>query len=681
MIYLQTITKTTSQAIGSIRQFSAVDNAVTLFMQAIDAVSRRVYGPLFDENSLKTYKQIQREEELARMKASVAKDSACHNFCTVTALFIDETAKQIFAENLNLLPRKFEDWTHFKICLGLPYYTGYLVEYAYIQMQRRQDVRGDLLESTTGKSLQRLYGRCRLKIADSLLDKAVVEVFVSFEHALWKLCLWAKSLESEDKTRKPIPRLVSSILHSLAPLLSSQTSTLESFKAQAKIDPLSREEQLICCIVDCKRKNLLPPNLPDPDSVRLDVANLHQELDKALHNYLKNVIDKLLDKHVSLKGVSKVLYTLEGKHFLKETVTSLLVESVFEQILDPDQFAILLLSGARIETMPIEKQGFGPQGPKFIWTHGKAILDYMQKPKANPAIAIKAYEDLKLRYNPRSRRQIQGRLETKKQLKSLVSGIIRKLFDKRPKDRSGSNGITTESLRKAVGDLPYVGPITKGLRFGFNAAYFSVQYFLSEAEKEEGFWLWLTKELSGDPLFDHIAEKIVELLYHPVYRIAILQALHTIIEKEVSEKEDPNAGTNIRHNFKTVATFLFSHIAPPSMQQSVGKWATHFTGDKAFQAFAEKITTPPEEPVLEKRLPLIQSIVEEYLLYVRLTQTMRKKGVEFEGDAKFWEFYIREYLNKHMAQNKEKEDAREKKVQFLASCAPDALVYVLTQPP
>ncbi len=173
----------------------------------------------------------------------------------------------------------------------------------------------------------------------------------------------------------------------------------------------------------------------------------------------------------------------------------------------------------------------------------------------------------------------------------------------------------------------------------------------------------------------------MELIYHPAWRIFLLQALHTTIEEEVFDKKTKTTEREVQQNFETIAHFFFSHLAPPSMQQTVGNWATYFTGEQAFQKFKAAVTRRPQESMLEKRLPLIQSVVEEYLLYVRLTRIMRNLGVEVEGDSKFWEFYIREYLNKYVALHPNTENAREECVRYLVSCEGSTLIAALSELP
>lgn len=88
-----------------------------------------------------------------------------------------------------------------------------------------------------------------------------------------------------------------------------------------------------------------------------------------------------------------------------------------------------------------------------------------------------------------------------------------------------------------------------------------------------------------------------------------------------------------------------------------GVVAAFLTGDKAFSALLQFLQKPQDGSFMQKGVPVIQSTINEYHLYTRVTNYFRSLGVTFEGDAKFWECYIRIYLTE-MAPGNVENDGR-----------------------
>lgn len=632
------------------REIGVVDNSLVLVMKAVNAIAGCCYKPFSDE-ALKTLKQKEREEDIKRMQRALGAHSVCPSFCEVTAQLIEEVVQHKIGEKLDGAPGVVEDYMRYKMRLTAPYGLGWGGEYVHYQVDKRTGCRSALSDSRVGKALQRWYCAIRTYVAHKALARTNMDVFLNFEHILLKTCCEvgeaqkaaleeAKSLSASGKPATN--KTIAFALQSLASIMAKQND-FEAYLEQMKKppEPLGADDALILSLVWHKKHNALPRGLPDPTKVRLTAATLSGHLQKALHDYIsEEVVGRLLESKVSPKGLSGILYFLELKDLLKEIATTGAIEGVLEQLLNPDLFALAVLTGAGVETMELEPDKFGLKTRESVLKTGRKILKYSLDPRSDSASIIKIFEKAELKNAPGNDEGIIQRQRAKAELQVLVSGMIRKVFDKSDK-QPGSSGFSN-----TLHQLPVVGSATRGLNFLINSAIYAWQYYANEAQKgDTSFFGWMTTNLSGDPLFNHLAERIIALIYHPSWRIILLQLIDALVLSVAGDKDGGETEEEMRANFKVIASFLFAHVAPDSLRSEVGAVATYFTGDKAFEVFKTHVDKPAEIPLVERSVPFLMPTVKEYLLFVRLTEFFRMQGVHFEGDAKFWECYIREYLN------------------------------------
>lgn len=632
-----------------VREFGVVDNSLVLLMKSVNAVTGPCYK-LFNDESLKTLKQKEREEESKRMRLALGTESVCPPFCEMTARLIEEVVQHKVAEKLEGVPGAVEAYAHYKMRVSLPFGLGWGGDYVYWQVDRRTGCRNALSDSRVGRALQRWYCAIRTYVAHKALGKPNMDVFLNFEHMLLKACCelgeaQKKALEeakSLSLAGKPATnKTVAFALQSLAAIMARQSEFEAYLEGMKKAGPLHYDDAVILSLDWHKKHNMLPKGLPDPAKVRLTAANLAECLRAALHAYVsEEVVERMLASKVSPKGLSGILYFLELKDLLKEIATAGAIEGVLEQLLNPDLFALAVLTGAGVETMELEPDKFGLKTRDMVLKVGRKILRASFDSRSDSASLIHIFEKSELKNGPGNAEGIIQRQNAKAQLQVLIAGMIRRVFDKSDKQASGN------TFRDTLHQLPAVGTVTRGVNFLINGAIYTWQYFANEAQKGDVTFLgWMTTNLSGDPLFNHLAERIITLIYHPSWRVILLQLIDAVVQSVAGERDGGESEEEMRANFKVIASFLFAHVAPDSLRSEVGAVATYFTGDKAFDAFKVQVDKPAETSFVERGVPFLMPTIKEYLLFVRLTESFRMQGVHFEGDAKFWECYVREYLN------------------------------------
>lgn len=657
------------KAYESVRQLGVVDNSVVLVKKVVNAAMCCTAKP-FSGDDLKTLKQLAREQEIRNLQGCFATESAVPGFCKMTAELTESIVRLKIAEKLEGLPKVAEDYGHYKMRLVVPYGLGWGGEYAYRQVDRRTGCRGALLDSKIGKALQRWYCAIRTYLANKSLTHENVGMFINIEHMLLKGCLELQEAQKADvaqaaaleKVGVPVHnKTLVALLQSLAIVMGSQPQFEEYLERMRKSGTISSDEALILSIEWHQKNGVLPRGIPDPTHVKLTPGVLYGELAKALHSYVsEEVLGRVLERKANPGGLSWLLYYLEVKDLLKDIGATAIVENVLEQLLNPDLLALTVLTGAGVETMDLEPDKFGLDTRKMVLKTGRKILERALDARTESSELIGIFEKSKLKNAPGNSEAIRQKQETKAQFKLLLSQMIRKAF--KDDKQAGAKGGFNETLKQ----LPVVGSVTKGLTLLVNGMVLTWKYLSSDASSESGSFVGLmAKGLSGDPLFDLLAERIIELIYHPSWRIILMHLVDAIVQSMAGEFDTPEAEAKMQANFKTITSFLFTRVAPDALKHELSWLATRFTGDMAFAVVQGYVNKPADGAVLEKVLPIVQPTISEAQLYVRVTDSFRAKGVSFEGDAQFWQCYVREYLNRCVEAEAGVEGVRDKRVDEL----------------
>lgn len=130
-----------------------------------------------------------------------------------------------------------------------------------------------------------------------------------------------------------------------------------------------------------------------------------------------------------------------------------------------------------------------------------------------------------------------------------------------------------------------------------------------------------------------------------------MQAIDTLFEIEENPHRNINTDLFKSDDFKPITEFLFKFFIKDSNLSFNGSAASLFdflTGDEIFKKL--KIWMKPTsgsltESVVGSLLPTIK----ELQLYNKVISSFRCENVCFEGDSKFWEFFIREALQQFLA--------------------------------
>ena len=467
---------------------------------------------------------------------------------------------------------------------------------------------------------------------------------LNFEYLFLNLFSKIKKNQSHLQTAKTI---VQSLAHSF-----SQQKDIEEFMSKFQFS--SNEEAFIARLEWHKTHGYLPKGLPDPHAVRLTPQNLQEKLDEAFNQYLAEIIEKFLTAKCpnQLKtGVAGLFYFLEGKDILIKLLTYLIAEFGFKQLVDPHAFALALLIGNGVETMDYELDGFGREKKSLVLRIGQEIMSKATYEKASSSSLITIFENSGLKSSPGSFEAFLQKKAAKEQLKERISSIFHQMI--KPENYQHPD-IFLKNMRKKVEQVPVVNTAMLGLHLLINGSFFSFNYLFKNKAETSSFSSYMFRHLAGKNLTNYFAERMVELVYHPSWRITLLQIIESIFSDQGQNPEGQEKDINhllLKKNLHKITEFVFEHFTKNSsvpLKDNLGPLLEHFNGDTILKLFLN-LLKPSETPLIDKILKSILPTVEELLFYTRVIDSFRKESVSFDGDAKFWEFFLRETLNQLVA--------------------------------
>jgi len=615
------------------RKADVIDYCYTSTLRAVNKISVRFFSrePM-DPEDLKTLGQKKREREIVIYQRTLGENTAYPDFCRTTAQYINMSIPHFFGEKLSDLPGFGEATFLFRI--NLP------IRYANYKIDQRSGYRNKLINSLFGKCVQGNYVGYRTRMAHLLLGKHNLEPLINFEHLLLKLCTTLSGMYE----RKPTRNLTGTLLKSIGSSLAKQEEVDQFLQP---MDLHSDDERFIARLEWHKRDQSLPRGLPDPHQISLTTRNLPEKLDEALYDLIEEMVIKLLDRHaiISKKSFLRVLYELEGRDVTVHLLTYLIAEYGVKQLTDPHLFALAILYGGGEETAEYELDGFGKNSRKAIFEVGHDILEGVLGGKLSWGQINKIYEDSELRPSPGSMEGILQQREAKEKLREFLANFIYEMIKE---DHFRHSGML-KGVRERASRLPAVGMATLSLHFIINGMLFSFGYlFRGKKQDDTTFLTWMGKHFAGQSLCKFLADRIVDLIYHPSWRVTLMQVIEHMnesMQKPVGreEAEEPFQP----EDFKPITDFLFQHFIKDSQlpfEANIAPLVDYFTGEGLFLQFKELIK-PAEEPLLEKALESLIPTIKELMLYSRVIDTFREERISFNGDAKFWEIFIRESLN------------------------------------
>ena len=163
----------------------------------------------------------------------------------------------------------------------------------------------------------------------------------------------------------------------------------------------------------------------------------------------------------------------------------------------------------------------------------------------------------------------------------------------------------------------------------------------------------MVKNFSGKNLCNFIADRVVELIYHPCWRITLMQVIDTVFDS-VTNPYRPGSTEQKPlkpQDLKPITDFLFQHFikdSPIPFEGQITPLLDYFTRDGLYKQ-VKQMMRPSEDSLLGKGLEMLLPTVKELDLYTRVVTAFRKERISFEGDYKFWEVFLRESLNQLVA--------------------------------
>lgn len=631
------------------RKMAIIDFTYIIALHLIVWIAYRcMYRPLLHPETLHTIGQRKRAKEVDLIKNSLQSKKVVLTFCEQTGRYVDALVPSIIARKLNGVPKEAEAFFHYKLRTYFPYYLGYPLDYCLHQLDKRTAYRASAIASTFGRATNSYFCSVRTRLAYSLLDKNILNLWVNFEHLFLRIMLQAQAESINDGAK--FQRRLNAGLESLALTLSQEAEIEKYFKG---IGITQAADVIIARIEWHKSRGTLPPGLPDPTKESLTAQNLHEKLDSALNAYLGDLIEKLLTHKVPenfTKGLSGFVWWLEGKDLVKEILTFLASEYGIKQLVDPHLCTLAMLTAFGVETLELELDGFGRKSKATILTSGQKMLTESLKLGATSQAILLPFVQSGLRHNPGNTEGFHQRREAKERLKFIIAKLIHDLKDTEHRQTHSF----FKQAREKASQMPVIGLATITLHTLVSGTIFSLNYLLrDENQPQTTFVEWMSKNFLGQKFADFVAERIVALIYHPCWRITLLHLIEALIKTFTEPQQTlavPEANRSFQH-FKQIASFLFDHFTKDSSSliSSLGEGAKRFSSESTFAQF-QQLFKPRQGSMIEKCLAPLVPTIKELSLFTRLTDSFRCQGIHFAGDDKFWEYYIREYLNRYVAQ-------------------------------
>jgi len=631
------------------RRVSVIDFTYIILLRLMVAIFTRLFfRPQLAPSTLQTLGQRKRAQELEAMKKLLQDKKITQDFCSITGQYVNQVISPIIASKLSVVPGAIENWVHYKVGTALPYGVGYGVRYANYQVNNRTGYRAAFIESAAGKAVGNFYSGLSTRLSYLLTNQSVLDMWINFQHTLLRLCMKAdKEVSAPDTSGNKRLQIV---LGSLA-LSFSQQAEIDDYIKSLKVE--SPEDALIAGLEWRRVRKTLPPGVPDPGKEQLTRETIRYRLDEELYKYVSGLIEKVLKRFAPeslTRGLMGVAYWLEGEKILNEIITTIGVKFGIDQLVDPYLLTLAVLNSQGVETYELEPDGFGPNtSEKIAKTGQEMILESLRETPTAQAI-LTHFEKSGLNACPGNVKRILMRSEAKARLKRYISELIYSYKEADSQNQTGA----FKTARERASQLPFVGFAVLSLHALVNGSLFTWNYLFRKDDAENKTFLqWMVDHFIGHNFCDFLAGRIVDLIYHPSWRFTLLHLIDTLV-KSFTDPEPALSVPSVdetKENFKKITAFLFDailHDTSSLFNGQIGSWAKHFTGEGAFGVF-QQLMKPSSSPFLEKGLASLLPTMKELLLFSRVTEAYRWEFVTFTGDAKFWECYVREYLNRELA--------------------------------
>lgn len=612
----------------SVSRFAIVDYGHVISLKTLNFVSK-IFCKGMNIQPFESMNKKRKAENIERYSKAFLEGSICPDFCKITAGSIYEFIPLAIAEQSRVIPSHVENWVLYR--------AGLTVRYFCYKTNQHTGYRSAVISSATVQRLHGHFSGVCTNLSHAFLGRESLERLVSFEELLLELL---SKLRNQDAISKKWAALV---FISVGRSLEQQTA-VEKYLNRPHFR--TEEERLIGRLQWHKKDESLPKGLPDPSS--LTTKNLYENLDQALHERIERLVAIFLKKMSpnSLKqGLFGFLYVLEGRDGLVQVLSHLVIENGIKQITDPHLFALAILYAAGEDVIDYELDGFGRDKSDEIVVLGKKIIQ--AKGKRDWFETIRLYEESDLRASKGGEERLLQQQEAKEHLTRFIEKLIYSILKK----EESSSSTIFKDIRERTTQLPVIGIATLFLHSLINGMFYSFEYLVRKKENETSFLQWMVQKFAGKNLSYYLATRIVELVYHPSWRITVMQVLDLFTEqgKELS-KEDSLEG------IKQITAFLFRHFVPKSefaFEERILPYVEELTSQTILEQI-ELMTRSSNQSLLENGLATLMPSIKEVTLYCKVVSSFRREKITFKGDQKFWEVFVRESLNRLVAAKAQK---------------------------
>lgn len=615
------------------RRAAIVDFCLMTPLKVANVVYEKVMDkPLLKSEKLKTRIQKKQKLEKKQMRKTFGKESPKAYFCRQSAAYINLIIPKLVAEEMSILPEAFESYVLFRL--------GYCFRYVNYQFDKKLDYKNRAVKHVFGQAMNRMLVKARTNLSHFVCSpiyiKGLIDVEFLFLKALTKL------LNSKSQDSGKIKKVIKLLIRGLGKSFSEQP-LIEDFLRGHTFH--SKEEAFIATLEWHKQKGSLPKSLPDPLEERLTTGNLSEKIDEKLEKFLVDKLQLFLPKSSTAFSDSKFLrlaYYLEGKDAVIKLASHLIVKFGINQIVDPHLFAIAILNSSGNFTLDLELDGFGEGKESIILKAGKKMMLDKDLDK------IKIYNNSKLKASPNGLEGIKQRKEARDRLQKFIAKMI---YDLIKTENFRQPETIFKLFREKAHELPFIGSATTTLHFLVNGTFFSLGYlFRDSSETETSYLRWMFQKLSGKKLANFLSERIVALIYHPSWRITVMQILDDFIEfyEKPEETVISKKKASINQSLKHITDFLFNHFTdgtPVPFKENIGSWIDYYSEEKVLMQFLDMFKSEKND-FLDEVLNSLTPLIKESILHTRITESFRKDGVAFEGDDKFFEYFVKIILDK-----------------------------------
>lgn len=640
-----------------------MDIAYRWFLRVVSNVTSSCRGgrPLFAEATLLTGSQRRRIRDIELKKqfleaalVPVTEDAEqkardvvllqdCLKLCELSGRLIDETIPQVVANILRSAPGMAEETALYSLWAFVPLIYRLAGRYISYQVQKRTGLHNAFVQTPQVQWLSRSYSSVTSRCSQAFVQRSLTGAWIDFEHVALTLMTKVQELQHgmlEDLKRQDrdvvvLPKNVGRILKTVASIMSCQND-VEAFITREKI--AGENASFIARLTWHEEHGTLPPGLPSPKKVELTPENLAHELQEALLCHMATVVERFIDKYAPHEMLNNFLFKLEGRELFTKICAQMAVELGVEQLVNPHSASILILSAAGYKVEGLELDKFGPNSLKHVFNTAQGVIKDMLHERPDSEAILRRVAQSELRASPGGLDAERQKRDTKQLLAKYVYDQIQKYIGV---DLSPSHDIAQEGS-PVDGKLSAAGFANFALQVVIKTTVHAYKYYAGDLKPGETLANKVKGEFNSTNILAYLAKRIVGFVYHPSWRITVLHLLDSVVQSILTpdhKKGVISEGEN-RKNFSSVATFIFGNITG----ELFGKMAASLTGEVAYNAFRDALQ-PRGGSLLKKGVPVLLPLVKEFLLYGRCTQFARNLGVAFQADTKFWELFVRLYLN------------------------------------